>query len=226
MHWPDSTRWTVVLGAAACRDADRDSFCRQYGPVIRAYLAARWRLPSDHERVLDATQEVFLDCLKPNGALSRVDSERATGFRAYLYGVVSNVAAVTERRYARQRERQARGNVDLDTLAPAEPTLSRVFDRAWAELLLTEAYDLMSKRAGTDPRGERCITALKLRFREAMPPRDIAERLQAPIDDVYQLLKTGKRRFRAALLTAMATYHPNASEQELERRCMDLLALL
>ena len=36
----------------------RERFCRRYEPVVRSYLAARWRLPPDHERISDASQEV------------------------------------------------------------------------------------------------------------------------------------------------------------------------
>ena len=38
-----STCWTVIQGAAAGSAADRQDFARRYTPVIRAYLAARWR---------------------------------------------------------------------------------------------------------------------------------------------------------------------------------------
>lgn len=226
MRASDSTRWTVVLGAAACREPHRESFCRTYGPLIHAYLAARWRLPADHERVLDAAQEVFVDCLKPGGALTRVETDRPGGFRAYLHGVVSNVAAVAERRFARRREAGARSGFDFDEIQDREASLSQVFDRGWTELLLTEAYRILRQRDADDPRGRACIRALTLRYRDALPPREIAARTGQDVDDVYQLLKTGKRRFRAALLAAMAVHHPDDSEQELEAKCIDLLSVL
>ena len=40
----------------------------------------------------DVVQEVFVTCFKEDGPLSRADPERPGGFRAYLYGVVRNVA--------------------------------------------------------------------------------------------------------------------------------------
>ena len=46
----------------------------------------------------DVVQEVFLACFKEDGPLSRADPERPGGFRAYLYGVVRNVARGVEKK--------------------------------------------------------------------------------------------------------------------------------
>ena len=88
----DSTRWTVIRRAAEGVPQARSEFASRYGPVIRAYLGARWRGTTFFHDVDDAAQQVFLDCFKENGALGRVDPERGTGFRPFLYGVVRNVA--------------------------------------------------------------------------------------------------------------------------------------
>ena len=80
----DSTRWTVIRRAAAGSAPDRAEFARRYGPVIRAYLGARWRQTPLFPEVDDAAQQVFVECFKENGVLGRVDAQRETGFRAYL----------------------------------------------------------------------------------------------------------------------------------------------
>src|SRR5258705_5058820 len=103
----DSTSWSIILGAAAKRPADQERFARVYTPLIKAYLAARWRLPADHEDVGDGAQEVLLQCFRQHGALDSVEPGQGSGFRAFLYGVTRNVAAMAERKWARSREGQA-----------------------------------------------------------------------------------------------------------------------
>ena len=63
----------MILGAAAKQPADQERFAVIYTPLIRAYLAARWRLPLEHEEVGDATQEVLLQCFRDHGALETLD---------------------------------------------------------------------------------------------------------------------------------------------------------
>ena len=93
MPTPDSTCWTVIQAAAAGSATDRQAFARRYGPVVRAYLATRWRSSPCLHDLDDAVQEVFVECFKPDGVLDRADRDR--GFRPFLYGVVRNVALRT-----------------------------------------------------------------------------------------------------------------------------------
>ena len=85
------TRWSLIEKAAEGSRADREEFARLYGPLIRASLhgALRQRVGSELD---DAIQETFVECFKESGALTRVDRGRPGGFRAFLYGVVRNVA--------------------------------------------------------------------------------------------------------------------------------------
>jgi DNA-directed RNA polymerase specialized sigma24 family protein len=99
----DSTSWSLVLGAAAAIPKDQEEFGRRYGPLVRSYFAARWRLSTQHERIADASQEVFLRLFSPCGPLTRVDQQRPSGFRPFLRGVLQNVAAELERRARRDR---------------------------------------------------------------------------------------------------------------------------
>ena len=222
----DDTRWTMVLGAAARDPADQETFCRLYGPVIRAYLAARWHLPVDDERVADVTQEVFVDLLKPGGALARVAPDRGQGFRAFLYGVARNAALDAERRWSRRRSHEAPQGTGLDDLPHGDPTLSDVFDQAWAAMVVEHAFTLVEDRARREHRGELCLQVLECRYRDGLPPRSIAAHLTLDVEQVYQLLKIGQRRFRVALLEVMASHNADASEAQLEAKCADLLALL
>jgi len=55
-----STCWTVIEAAAAGSRAEREEFVRRYGPVVRAYLAARWRNNPLARELDDAAREVLL----------------------------------------------------------------------------------------------------------------------------------------------------------------------
>ena len=223
MDSAELTSWSIILGAAAGRTLDRDSFTRRYGPVIRSYLAARWRVSYEHESVADATGDVFVEFFKGGGALERVDPHSPGGFRAYLYGVVRNVALNAERKQRRRRDPPAGGAVDMDELADCQSTLSRVFDRAWAEAVVREARALMAQRSTRSPAAKRRFQALGMRFERGLAPRQMVADLGLEVEQVYELLREARREFKSVLLEVMATYHPTATEPELEQRCVELL---
>ena len=69
-------------------------------PPYESPAVARWRRDPLRQGVADAVQDVFLDCLRPGGALERADPARGT-FRIYLHGIVRNVALRHERVHRR-----------------------------------------------------------------------------------------------------------------------------
>src|SRR5436190_16960182 len=92
MSTSQSTCWTVIRAAAAGSPADREELARRYLDVVRAYLAARWRGSALRADLDDATQEVFVECFREGGAVEAAGAGRVPGFRAFLYGVIRNVA--------------------------------------------------------------------------------------------------------------------------------------
>src|SRR5438093_531818 len=94
----ESTCWTVIRGAAAGNPADRDELAHRYLGVVRNYLAARWRGADLRGDLDDAVQEVFVECFRQGGVLQAAGDGRVPSFRAYLYGVVRNVARRFESR--------------------------------------------------------------------------------------------------------------------------------
>lgn len=223
----DSTCWTVVIGAARGDPQLRDVFCRRYEPVIRAYLAARWRIGVEREEIADATQEVFLQCLRADGALERIDPERPGGLRAFLYGVTARVAAVLERQRSRWNRSNARPAFDPDTVERSDATLSAAFDRAWAAMIGREARRLLVARATKGGEAaRRRLFCLEQRYFHGRPPREIAVALGIDAQRVSEHLHDAKGEYRAALLEVMAGYFPQASEKELAERCAELARLL
>ncbi len=222
----DATRWSLILGAAEGRPLDRETFSIRYAPVIAAYLAARWRLPRHHEAVQDAAQDVMVECFKDGGALSRVDPGRNGGFRAYLFGIVRNVALMAERRLARRRDRPLGQDFDADQVAADDASLSRVFDRAFAVAVTRQARELMARRSTRSPAAALRFQALGLQFENGLPPREVAVAMQMPVERIYELLKEARREYRDALLEVVGLYHPDHTAAALEQACRDLLQLL
>src|SRR3954454_2218485 len=98
MSAEESTCWTVIRAAAAGSAADREELARRYLGVVRAYLAARWRGSDRRPELDDATQEGVVECFRPGGAVEVAGDGRVPSFRAFLYGVIRNVARRFESR--------------------------------------------------------------------------------------------------------------------------------
>jgi len=211
----EATCWTEIRGAAAGRENDRDAFVRRYETVIRAYLAARWRGSPLVGEIDDGAQEVFVECF--NGALGRADPDRP--FRAFLFGVIKNVARRVE--HAR-----ARAGLPLHSsfeLPAREKSLSGVFDRAWAKALVQQAARLQRDRAKGDERATKRVEILRLRFQENLPIRAIAERWGDDPARLHHQYAAAREEFRAALGEVVAEHQPG-DPGEVERECRRLIA--
>ena len=210
----------MIRGAANGRPQDRETFARRYEPVVRAYLGARWRRSPMIDDVDDAVQEVFVECFREGGALGRLDPDRG-GFRAFLYGVVRNVARRHETRRARAQGREDAGaGVDSQHDAGDE-ALSSLFDRAWGMSLLRQA--VAQHRRLAEEKGEawqRRLEVLRLRFEQDLPIRTIAERWGMPAPRVHKLYAQGRDDFKRVLLDVVAWHLPedhHAVEAEAKR---------
>jgi RNA polymerase sigma factor (sigma-70 family) len=214
------TCWTVVEEAAGGDREAREAFANHYVPVVRAYLRARWRASPLASEIDDAVQEVFVDCFKGDGALGRADRTRSGGFRAFLHGVVRIVALHFETRRARRKVR-ASGAFDPDRGEANEESLARVFDRAWAQQIMREAAERQANAADDDDRRRR-VELLRLRFREGLPIRTIAQRWEADPAVVHRQYARARREFEAALSEVVAFHHPG-TPSEVGERCRALL---
>jgi RNA polymerase sigma factor (sigma-70 family) len=223
----DSTCWTVIRGAAGGHRADRDEFVRRYVTIVREYLSARWYSPARRPLVDDGVQEVFLECFRQGGALGRVDPARAGGFRAFLFGIVRNVALRLETDAHRRRLRADFMPPDeLGQVPASEESLSKAFDRAWAKAVVREATDLLNSRAReAGDEAVRRAEILKLRFVDGMPIRDIARLWEADPAVLHHQYARARDEFRRALRDVVAFEHPDAGDG-LDRHCDEVLAVL
>jgi RNA polymerase sigma-70 factor (ECF subfamily) len=222
----DSTSWTLLRDAAAGGEAPRAEFAARYAPVVRAYLAARWRGSKLIRELDDIVQDVFIECLRDGGLLDRARDDRPGGFRAFLYGAVRNVALRAEAQSARRLARKPMDVVDLQAVPDREEALSRVYDRAWARAVVREAAERQSALAAH--RGEaalRRVELLRLRFHEGLPIREIARRWGLDAAALHHEYARARQEFRSALRDVIAFHHPGSPE-DVDRECAQLLSLL
>jgi RNA polymerase sigma factor (sigma-70 family) len=222
----DSTCWTLLRDAAAGSGTSRAEFAARYAPVVRAYLAVRWRASKLIHELDDTVQDVFIECLRDGGLLDRVQADRPGGFRAFLYGAVRNVALRAEAQRARQLAREPMDVVDLQGIPGREEALSRVYDRAWAKAVVREAAERQSVLAAQrDEAALRRVELLRLRFHEGMPIREIARLWGLDAAALHHEYARARQEFRSALRDVIAFHQPE-SPDDVDRECAQLLSLL
>ncbi len=217
----ESTSWGMLDAAGSGDREARARFAVRYEPIVRAYFSARWRHPPLSNERDDAIQDVFVECLKAGGLLERAQADRPGGFRAFLYGLVRNVA----RRFESKRIPPG-GDVDPDAFAADEATLSHAFDRAWARSIMRQAAERQAgyaALAGID--AQRRLELLRLRFQEDLPIREIAERWNADPVLLHRDYAKAREEFLESLKDVLGAYSA-AQGAALERECTELLALL
>ena len=161
---------------------------------------------------------MFVECFC-RGGLEAVGAGRVPHFRAFLYGVVRNVA----RRFEARPAVPAPLPDDLDA---KEASQSRLFDLTWARAIMAEAAQLQRERAAEHgPEAVRRVEPLRLGFEENLPVRTIAG--QWGVDDaaVHHAYALARKEFRAALLEAVAFHSPGGPEA-LEQEAAGLLKAL
>jgi len=222
----DVTCWTLIESAADGDRAARDAFAERYVPVVRAYLRSRWRGRASDAELEDAVQEVFVECLKEEGVLARNRSRRGSGFRAYLFGAVRNVALRSEEARGRKVDAPRTDSFEADGLAGDGETSSRAFDRAWAAAIVQEAAQRQRERARSE--GEpalRRVELLRLVFQEERGIADIARDWEVQPEALHREYAKARAEFAAALRDVVA-FHVTESDGAVERECRDLMSLL
>jgi RNA polymerase sigma-70 factor (ECF subfamily) len=182
-------------------------------------LSARWRGSALLPERDDAVQEVFFECFRRGGVLGAVGAGRVPSFRAFLYGVVRNVARRFESRPVRITD-------PLPDIPTNEETQSRLFERTWAQAIMTEAAQLQRRRAGEQgPEAVQRVDLLRLRFEDGLPIRTIAERWGVPAAGLHHAYALARQEFKAALLAVVGFHHPGCPT-DVEQEAASLLKAL
>ena len=216
----DSTCWSLIQDAATGSGSARSVFARTYLPLVRSFFAARWAGPQHASEVEDAVQETFVVCFGEHGPLSQAE-ERVRDFRAYLFGIVRNVAKQFEKRRGRQRVADP---VEVAQVTAREQAQSRAFDKAWALTMMRKAGELMEARAEADTGAARLrIELLRLRFQKGLPIREIAIRWEMDPDSVHRAYALARDEFHSCL-RATVRDHAVRTDADLDVECRRILA--
>jgi RNA polymerase sigma-70 factor (ECF subfamily) len=215
-----------VENAAAGDRAAREEFGQRYLPVVRAYLCARWNGRLSADELEDAVQEVFVAFLGENGVFERMRPGRDEPFRPLLYGIVRNMALRVEQARLRKLDSPGTESFRADENAASEASLSRVFDRSWAESIMRDAVDRQEETARENGAGAvRRFELLRLTYDERLSMPEIAARWELEPGFLHKELARAKSEFKDALKAVVAFHHPGAPEV-VETECRELLILL
>lgn len=221
----EATCWTMVARAAEGDETARTEFARQYLSIVRAYLSARWRHGPMLKWYDDAVQDVFLECLRPDGPLARVKADGSGRFRSFLFAVVRNIA----RRYEERRDTKAeksRGDSVLQIVENDDESIATAFDKAWAKAMLARAGERHRAQAEKEgPESLRRVEILKLRFGSSRPIREIAEELKMDAELAHVEYRKARAEFKRALRDEVLFHNPD-SQSSIDQECLKLLELL
>ena len=215
----------MVAKAAGGDEEARSEFARQYLSIVRAYLSARWRQGPMWKWYDDAVQDVFLECLRPEGPLARVEANGQGRFRSFLFAVVRNIA----RRYEERRESPAeksQGDSVLNVVEAENESIATAFDKAWAKTMLSRAGERHQTQAALEGEDSlRRVEILKLRFGSGLPIRKIAADLGMDANVAHVEYRKARAEFKRALREEVL-YHNPQSLASVDEECLKLLDLL
>lgn len=214
------TSWTLVHAAADGSQSALNKFAERYQAAVRKTLAARWSRSPRIDWIDDAVQEVFVECIRPGGALAKADSHFSGGFRAYLFGITRNVML-------RYESRRVAGQLDQEEFVADEATVGKAFDREYARAIMKEASQ--RQRQIAESQGDaalRRVELLNARFNDGMPIREIAERWCVDPGWLHHEYSKARSEFLSALLDVVAASQPSATPAENQATCKELLGML
>ena len=193
--------------------------------AVRMYLKARWSNPLMQGYVDDATQEVFVECFRDNSPLKRIGKNTTSSFRAYLYGLVRNTARNFEKRLAAPRN-QPGASLSRIEIASDDPSLSMVFDRAWARMIIKQAGE--KHRENAKQKGEsalRRVELLTMRFQHGIPIRHIADEWNVDAAILHREYAKARDEFRTAMRDVIRFNH-SGTDAEIEDEIKLVIQLL
>jgi RNA polymerase sigma factor (sigma-70 family) len=213
-----TTSWEIIQGAARGDTSAQAEFAAIYGVPLRAYFRSlQGRYLSRGIDVDDLVQDVFVECMKREGALTRADAGRGP-FQYFLRGVAHNVAM---RAVAGPVHHLSADTEAMDMLVAEDLTASRVFDREYAQAILLRARALMAQSSD-----ERLGEILRLRSEEGLSLGEVAARLNMTAQMVRNLNEKARAAFERTLLQVLESDDPSATRGEVVARAKDLIRLL
>lgn len=229
----EDTSWWVVRQAASLRPTEaelaRANLCRAYWRPIYAYIR---RAGYGHEDAQDLTQEFFARLLEKR-ALETASAKKGK-FRSWLLLWLKRLLADEWDRAHRKKRGGGQTPIalDADDLPPSahpepadEQTPDKLFDRAWAESVLTNALNTL--RDEFHAAGKNAVFETLRAFvtcEQAEHYAAVAARLGWSENHVKVTVHRLRRRLRDLVRTEIGRTARNPTEAEEEFH--DLLAIL
>ena len=141
--------------------------------------------------------------------------------------VTSSASPATSRCAPRQQARRRQmleARPSLDDAADGDPSVSQLFDREWARMLMREAGQLMLERS-TDDKSRLRVELLRLRFGRDLAMSEIAARFDIDLAALHRQYARAREEFRSCLRSVVA-FHCVRTETELDDECRRLFDLL
>jgi len=221
----DPTSWRMILDAGSGDRSQRRRFAERYEALIRGCLHRRWRGSARLQWLDDACQEVFVECYRDGGVLARIRARRPPRFRAYLLGVIQNVARGIEQRSGRSAERHAGDEALVELAVADEADLLSWFEREWARTVLRDALHELARLDAASGSGRSAADLLELRFAKGLPIRDIASLWREEPARVHRDYAKARSAFQRCLHHTVRQ-HDALSAAEADEECRRLLALI
>jgi len=221
----DPTSWRMILAAGQGDESQRRSFVDRYEALIRGCLRRRWRDSSRTQWLGDACQEVYLECFREGGVLARMRDRRPIRFRAYLMGVIQNVARSFEVRSGRPSRAMQVDEVMLSAAATDDDDLLAWFEREWARSILREALGELAADPATLGSEHSAAELLELRFQRGLPIREIASQWSEEPAVVHRDYARARTVFHACLRRVVCR-HDDLPPAEVDGECRQILKLL
>ena len=228
-----TTHWSVVLeagGAGASARSALETLCRNYWYPLYVFVRRRGY---DTHQAQDLTQEFFARLLASE-SLKTAQPERGR-FRTFLLGALKNFLA-NDWRDARRLKRGGGAEflswdaLDSERRYALEPTDGEapetLFDRRWAQAVVTAALERLEAEMRREGTGERCV-ALKSFLQGGGDAESYAatgERLGLSVPATKSAIFRMRRRYGELIREEIA--QTVGSPEEVEAEIQHLIALL
>jgi RNA polymerase sigma factor (sigma-70 family) len=203
-----TTHWSVLSAASLSGSTEArqalERLCDEYRPAVLEFLRCQGGSGEDPE---DVTQEFFARLLTAR-AWKRANRSKGR-FRSFLLGALKHhLADVHRRRQAGKRGGQAE-HIPWEELGEdfelgqdeAKPDLDRVFDRSWAETIVSNALEQTAQEMERAGEAERfLVLAVYLQAEESGPSYEqAASSLGTTVAGVKSEVHRLRKQFRLAL---------------------------
>jgi DNA-directed RNA polymerase specialized sigma24 family protein len=193
-----NTRWSLI--ARLAQDAGgHATLVELYAPAIARYLATRF--PSENKQGIldDIVQEVLIDLIERPALFSSARPGAGSRFRYVVMNAAFLLARNARRRLGRRAHEEG-ATVDVEDAAAVPVDDLAAMDRAWAESVLTAAWNEVASWVDEGVLERGTVELLHDHLVQAAPLRDVAERAGLPLATCFRRVAKGRTYLQKAII--------------------------